>query len=399
MEVTRQAVVLVGGRGTRLGSLTDSTPKPLLSVGNKHFLTYVIDALVRQGFDDILLLAGYQADAVQEFVSQIDQRRMRLRCLVEDEPLGTGGALKSAYDFLADYFLVLNGDTLFDINLNDLATSATGNFMARLALRRVPDTTRFGRVFIDGFYINSMQEKGFSGEGLINGGIYFLSRECIDKLPVGSSSLENDLFPRLISEGLLQGHEYSGFFIDIGVPDDFDVAQTSVPDSQRRSAVFLDRDGVINEDSSYVSLPSGFCWMPGAKDAIRCLNDAGYFVFVVTNQAGIARGYYGEHHVYALHDWMQQQLRAIGAHVDAFYFCPHHPDFTGPCECRKPKPGMILHALSDWPIVKERSFLIGDKDWDIEAATRAGIPGYLFDKANLFEFVTSTCLNVHAVKP
>lgn len=389
MATTRQAVILVGGRGTRLGTLTATTPKPLLAVADKPFLSYVIAALARQGFNDILLLAGYEGDAVLEFARHSSQPGSAVRCIVEDEPLGTGGALRHAQAYLAEQFVLLNGDTLFDINLNDLVAAPLNAAMARLALRRVTDTTRFGRIMLDGDRVRAMQEKGVGGEGLINGGIYFLAKSIIELLPYGASSLEQDIFPQLITDSRMEGREYTGFFLDIGIPSDYENAQTTVLESLRHPAIFLDRDGVLNEDTNYVSLPEEVRWIHGAKFAVKRLNDLGYYVFVVTNQAGIARKYYTETTVNALHDWMQQELRSVGAHIDAFYFCPHHPDFTGSCTCRKPEPGMILQALSEWPVIKESSFLIGDKEWDVVAANRAGIKGYLFSGGSLLDTVNS----------
>jgi D-glycero-D-manno-heptose 1,7-bisphosphate phosphatase len=156
-----------------------------------------------------------------------------------------------------------------------------------------------------------------------------------------------------------------------------------------RPAVFFDRDGVLNVDSNYVSRPDEFRWIDGAKAAVKRLNCAGYYVFVVTNQAGVARGYYDEAQVNSLHEWMQAELHVTGAHVDAFYYCPHHPDFTPPCTCRKPEPGMLLQAMDEWPIQAEQSFLVGDKSSDIEAASRAGIRGFLFSGTEpLDAFVT-----------
>lgn len=391
MEVTRQAVILVGGRGTRLGELTNDIPKPLLAVAGRPFLEYVIDSLIRQGFDDILLLAGYRADVVVQFASDIaeDRSGISVRAVVEDRPLGTGGALRHAKAWLADQFVLMNGDTLFDINLNDLLMPPLGTMLVRMALRRVPDTARFGRVVLTDSAVKAMEEKGISGNGLINGGIYFLSKACVENLPPGASSVECDLFPGLISEGLMEAREYAGFFLDIGIPSDFLAAQTLVPSSRQRPAVFFDRDGVLNEDENYVFMPEQFRWIEGAKDAVKFCNEAGYYVFVVTNQAGVARGYYDVNRVNSLHAWMQQELRAAGAHVDQYYFCPHHPDFTGPCDCRKPEPGMIIRANKEWPLVKERSFLIGDNVWDVEAAVRAEIVGYLFHGTNLLDFLGS----------
>lgn len=161
---------------------------------------------------------------------------------------------------------------------------------------------------------------------------------------------------------------------------------------RQRPAVFLDRDGVLNVDRGYVHRPDQIEWIPGAKQAIRLFNDAGYFVFVVTNQSGIARGYYSEDDVHALHHWMTAELQAVGAHVDCFEFCPYHPEGTveryrQTSERRKPAPGMLLDCLQRWPVDKDESFLIGDKEIDLAAARAAGIAGYLFASGDLLAFI------------
>jgi len=169
-------------------------------------------------------------------------------------------------------------------------------------------------------------------------------------------------------------------------------------DSTPRPALFLDRDGVLNEDKGYVHRWDDFHWIPGAKTAIAAFNRAGWIVIVVTNQSGIGRGYYAEDDMHALHAQMNSELAEAGAHVDAIYFCPEHPE--APLERyrhpdppnRKPNPGMILQALADWPIDRERSILIGDKPSDMEAATRAGIRGLLFDGGNLEDFLKAQAL-------
>lgn len=164
------------------------------------------------------------------------------------------------------------------------------------------------------------------------------------------------------------------------------------PSSSLRPAAFLDRDGILNHDTGYIHRAADFIWVDGAIDAVRRLNERDYLVFVVTNQAGIARGLYGETDVLALHDWVNAQLAISNARIDAFYFCPHHPTEGTPayritCECRKPAPGMLLRAMREWPVDRTRSFLIGDRQTDLDAAAAAGISGHLFSGGNLLPFV------------
>ncbi|MBU2699021.1 D-glycero-D-manno-heptose 1 [Sporomusaceae bacterium BoRhaA] len=158
-----------------------------------------------------------------------------------------------------------------------------------------------------------------------------------------------------------------------------------------KRAIFLDRDGVINIDRGYVHRKEDFCWVDGAIETVRQFNELDYLVFVVTNQGGIARAFYTEQDVLDLHNWLQSELNKQGAHIDQFYYCPHHvegsvPEHSHVCSCRKPEPGMILAAAQEWPVDLNRSVMIGDKPSDMEAAKRAGVTGYLFCGGNLFEF-------------
>lgn len=160
-----------------------------------------------------------------------------------------------------------------------------------------------------------------------------------------------------------------------------------------KPAVFLDRDGVLNIDKGYICRKEDFVWIDGAKEAIKLLNDDGYYVFVITNQSGVARGYYTEDDIIKLHNWMNEELSKAGALIDRFYYCPHLPEaavekYRVCCKCRKPAPGLILQAFNDWPVVdKGRSFLIGDSERDVEAAKNAEIEGYLFSGNNLYEYL------------
>lgn len=161
---------------------------------------------------------------------------------------------------------------------------------------------------------------------------------------------------------------------------------------EKQGAVFFDRDGVLNVDHGYTYRQEDFQWMPGAIETIKMFNERNYRVIVITNQSGVARGYYTEDDVLALHAYMAVELEKQGAHIDAFYYCPHHPEgaivkYREKCNCRKPAPGMLIKAMTEWPIDREGSLVIGDKPSDVLAAQAAGVKGYLFAGSNLLEYV------------
>jgi D-glycero-D-manno-heptose 1,7-bisphosphate phosphatase len=392
----RQAVFLVGGRGTRLGPLTQTVPKPMLEVGGRPFLDYLIENAVRHGLTDVVLSCGYLAEQVMARYAggtlAGQWQGASIRIVVEPEAAGTGGALAFAAPLLDEQFLLFNGDTVFDINLLDLATvPAPEGCVARMALRDVPGD-RYGRVALEGSRIGGFHAPGTTSSGPVNAGIYHLSRRVLDHVDRQPLSLESDIFPRLAAEGQLYGRRYAGFFIDIGVPADFERAQMEVPAQRIRPAVFLDRDGVLNYDTGYVHRPEEFRWVDGAREAVKAINDAGWFAFVVTNQAGVARGYYGEEQVQALHHFMQAELAEVGAHVDAFAYCPDHPEgtvarYARTSPRRKPGCGMLEELAAAWPVERARSLMIGDKTIDMEAAAAFGIPGHLFMGGNLAAFL------------
>ena len=379
-----QCVILVGGLGTRLGGLTAARPKPMLDVAGRPFLERLIDNAARFGADRFLLLAGYLADVVRAHfpngVYSANGRTVSIDILQEPQPLGTGGALRFARDRLADSFLMLNGDSMFAFNWLDLVVAPLdGAAVGRLALRTVPNAARYGvvRADADGRVASMRQDSAHTGPGDINGGVYWLDRAILDYMEAdGFVSLENDVFPRVIADGRLRARRYDGFFIDIGVPDDYARAQD--PRLYGRGAVFFDRDGVLNADTDYVHTVEQFRWLEGAREAIRLANDRDLFAFVITNQAGVAHGLYAEAHVRALHRAMQAELRPLGAHIDDFRYCPHHPQgkvgiYRRQCGWRKPEPRMARDLCAHWPVDLSASLLIGDKDSDIAVADALGM--------------------------
>jgi D,D-heptose 1,7-bisphosphate phosphatase len=394
----RQAAILCGGLGTRLGPLTANTPKPLLKAGELPFLDVLLFELGRQGIKKILLLAGFAADRIATYAKTTPMRErfgLQIDVSVEPEQAGTGGALWHARDRLDTSFFMLNGDSWFDVNILELAwlMETDPALAGAITVRHLSDTSRYGTVVIDNStvkqFISRPARTGRSG--FVSGGVYAWHASIVDKL-TARCSLEEHVLPVLAASGKLAAMASDNYFIDIGVPDSFARAQVEVPRQRRRGAVFLDRDGVLNHDDGYVSKRSAFRWIEGAQTAVKAINDSGAFAFIVTNQAGVARGFYNESDVVALHAELDEELAKTGAHIDDLRYCPFHEDGVVPTyrrssDWRKPAPGMILDLIDKWPVNREASFLIGDKDSDCEAAAAAGIAGYKFSGGNLLEFL------------
>lgn len=394
----RQCAVLVGGLGTRLGALTANTPKPILPCGDRPFLAWLLREFVRFGVTDFLLLTGHLSEEIEKAAAAIQAGLPGgVRIALSEEPIraGTGGAVFHARDRLDERFLLCNGDSLFDCNLgNLLAAAAASDATATgwMVLRRLEDTSRFGVVATDGDRVTSFLERPQPGNpGVINGGIYLFDRRLVDRLQP-ACSLEADVMPRLAMDGALRGIQADGYFRDIGVPDDFARAQTEIPRLLHRRALFLDRDGVINVDHGHVGTRDRFEFMPGALDTIRLATRAGWHVFIVTNQSGVARGYYKEEDVRDLLAWIADEARRAGGTVDDARYCPFHEAaaveaYRRRSDWRKPAPGMLLDLMRVWELDPARCVMIGDQPTDLQAAAAAGVPAHLFTGGNLLDFV------------
>lgn len=400
----RQCAILVGGLGTRLGALTATTPKPMLPIGDRPFLAWLMREFVRFGVDEFLLLTGYLSEQVEAQVQALaDLLPCDARIVISEEPdrAGTGGAVFHARDKLADRFLLCNGDSLLDFNLARLLADAAGDapdVVGRIVLRRIEDASRYGVVELEGDHVVAFRERpppGTSGApaaGLINAGVYVYDRRLLDEL-TPTCSLERDVMPRLAERRRLRGTVADGYFRDIGIPEDLARACEEMPRVLRRRALFLDRDGVINVDHGYVGSRDRFEWMPGAREAIRAATDAGWHVFVVTNQAGIARGRYTEAEMHGLHAWMTEEIRRAGGTLDDLRYCPFHAEATvaayhDPAHAwRKPAPGMLLDLIRAWQIDPAQAVLVGDQDTDLQAAAAAGVRAHKFSGGNLLDVV------------
>jgi D,D-heptose 1,7-bisphosphate phosphatase len=394
--VLRQAVVLVGELGARpdvpSGHRIATTPKSTLNVGGRPFFDTLIDEIARyDAFEEILLLAGDQAEHILAGHAGLVRGRSRITVALEQEPLGTAGALAHAAGLLQKRFLLLNGTSFFDFNLLDLVWRA-GSCLVHMALRADAVGDRSRHVVLDNDRVRAFISPGHGATGPADAGVYVIDRSIIDGIDSLPASLEQDILPALAASGALKGTCYRGYFIDIGIAQDHAGAEIALQERLRRPAVFFDRDGVLNHDTGYIFEAAELKWIDGAREAVKAVNDAGYFAFVVSNQSGVARGLYDESDVEALHRWMADEMTMMGAHIDAFEYCPDHPEGTieryrRVSDRRKPAAGMITDLLGRFPVNADDSILIGDKASDLEAARAAGLRGYLFSGGNLETFV------------
>lgn len=397
-----QAVILVGGLGTRLGALTANTPKPLLPVAGRPFLEHLIQEVSRYGFDRVTLLAGRFGERLQDAYHGKILFGLAVDVLVEPAVMGTGGALSYAagQGRLDPEFLVMNGDSWIDMNLATVVRhweetrGQDSDLRVQLLLQTVPDAGRYGTVSFDGGKVTAFREKSpesANRPGLINAGVYILDRRVVEDRPTDQpASLEGDILPAVVAAGQVRGiaAPEGSYFIDIGLPETYAQAAEELIRHRTRPALFLDRDGTLNVDHGYTHRVEDLVWQTEAREAVKAANDAGYYVFVVTNQAGVAHGFYGEAAVRRFHRAMQSDLAEIGAHIDAFEWCPHHEDgsvaeFVRPCRRRKPNPGMIEDLIALWPVDVARSLMIGDALSDVAAAEAAGLKGVLYAGGSL----------------
>ena len=231
VSICRQAVILAGGYGRRLGEMTQSCPKPMLSVAGRPFLEYLIEHLKRAGIVEILMSVGYLANFIERHFGNGSRFGVKICYCRERFPLGTGGGVKNALKMLDDEFLLLNGDTLFDIDYSDLIHfRRIHKTPVALALMNAKEISRYGGVQLDGDSIVDFFEKSYKGAGVFSGGVYSMTRQALMHLPDGPSSIENDLFSKLANEKALAGKIYDGFFLDIGVPETLKAANTLIPD-------------------------------------------------------------------------------------------------------------------------------------------------------------------------
>ena len=407
-----KTVIMAGGKGTRISSVASDIPKPMIRIGDKPVLQLEIESLKRQGIDDFIITISHLGHIIEDYFRDGSQFGVHIEYYNEEIPLGNVGALFEIKDKLTDDFLLVNGDVLFDIDINRFINyhQSKGGLVT---IFTHPNTHPYdsGLVIADknncvtGWLTKEDKRPEFY-KNRVNAGIHIISPKIFEhKIEKEKIDLDRDLLKPLCGKGIMHAYDSPEYVKDMGTPERYaEVTKDYLSGMVNRrnlvnkqKAIFLDRDGTINKYVGFLTDIDDFELNDNAAEAIKLINDSDYLAIVITNQPVVARGEVTFEELDNIHNKMETLLGKSGAYLNAIYFCPHHPDkgFEGEikelkfdCDCRKPKPGMFIKAAEDFNIDLSESYMIGDSDNDMKAGINAGCKTIRIEKdGNLLEAV------------
>lgn len=403
-------IIMAGGRGTRISALYPDIPKPLIPIDNIPVLERELVSLRNQGYTDFIFTVAYLADKIMAHFGDGSRWGVKIEYYVEETPLGNAGALLKLRERIgSDPFLLLNADAVFDVDFNRMV-SYHHSKNALVTLFTHPNSHPYdsGLIVADG---EKRVEKWLAKEDVrpefyknrVNAGLHVINPEVLDLLEMNAEEigregpdgriikvdLDRQLLKPLQGTGKMFCYDSPEYVKDMGTPErfysvveDFRAGRVQSKNlKNKQKAVFLDRDGTINKYAGFLRDKREFELIPGICDAVKCINNSGYLCVVVTNQPVIARGEVSFAQLDEIHNKMETLLGLEGAYIDGLYYCPHHPHkgYEGEivalktdCDCRKPKPGLLLRAAEDFNIDLKNSWMIGDSENDIKAGLAAG---------------------------
>jgi len=383
-------VILAGGKGSRIKNLLGKYPKPMLKFNEKHFIQYIFNNKSKYNFKRIIILCGFLSII---FFKKLHKKKINLTeiiCLKEKKLLGTGGALSNLTKLNVKNFVLVNGDTIFEIDINLLVSRLKKNNIGTIAL--IQNKNQVSKK------LNNLSLKNNTvcikkNSKLMNGGIYFFKKEVFKYILNKKFSLENDLLPKLISMDKINGKIFDNFFIDIGSTEYFKIAEKKLKKNYTKPAIFLDRDGVINYDYGYVHTIKNFKFRPGVLQGLKYLSKKKFYIYIVTNQAGIGKKLFTEKQFIQLHKNINLKLKKLNIYFHDIQFSPFHPKakikkYRKISDLRKPGNKMIENIKLNWDIDKKKSFMIGDKISDEIAAKKSGLKFY-YAKPNFYKQIKS----------
>jgi D,D-heptose 1,7-bisphosphate phosphatase len=380
-------VILAGGRGSRIKNLTNIIPKPLIKFKNKPVLSLILNHISKYNFNKITILAGYKGAQIYKKYHNKYYNFIKINCIIEKKRSGTWGALFKVRKKIKKNFILINGDTIFNANLeNFLKFQLKKEDMVMLISNNhlYEENKKLTNIKIDRKN-NIIFDKNSS---FINSGYYYISRKIFKKKYLNKESLENDVIPELIKEKRIKGLVENKIIIDIGTKNNLINARRIIPEITTKPAVFFDRDGVINYNYGHVFKFKNFKFKPGIIKTFKFLSKKNIYIFIVTNQAGIAKGLYTIKDFHILHKKIKEYLANKKIFINDVKFCPFHPQATIKkykkiSNYRKPGNLMIEEIFFDWNILRTKSFMIGDSVSDKLAAKKSKLY-FEYPKKNIY---------------
>lgn len=391
-----KTLIMAGGKGTRIASVASDIPKPMIPVAGKPVLEHEIECLCGQGFTDLIITVSHLGHIITNYFGDGSKFGVHIEYFVEETPLGNAGALLRLKEQLTEDFLLLNADAVFDIDFNrfvgfhrkhgGLATLFThpNNHPYDSGLIVADEAGRVTR-----WLTKEDDRKGYY-RNRVNAGLHVLSPKLLDQVfDTPKVDLDRQILKPIAGTGEMYVYDSPEYVRDMGTPEryaavcrDFEEGKVQARNlKNKQRAIFLDRDGTINEYVGFLRDINDFRLIEGVSDAIKRINQSGYLAIVVTNQPVIARGEVTVPQLNEIHNKMETLLGADGAYLDAIYYCPHHPhkgyegeipELKIDCDCRKPKAGMLRRAAQEFNIDLSQSWMIGDGENDLLCGQNGG---------------------------
>ena len=366
-------VILVGGRGTRLGSMTKKIPKPLVKVNGIPFLQHLINFYSKFNFQNIYLIAGYKGNKIKTQFHNKIFNLIKVTCVVEKKKKDTGGALYEVKNKIKNDFVLANGDSFIDVNLQPFFKKNNKfNYIFLNKNLNYKENSKLNNLDVNkkNYLIQNPNSQ------LMNSGVYFFKKKILKKINNKKISLENEIILDLINQKKIKGLITKNKLFDIGIKKNFSKINKNLLNEFKKPAIFFDRDGVINVDNKYVYKFKDFIFTKNILTKLKKIKN--FYLFIVTNQSGIARGLYTEEDFLRLHKKLKKLFIKNNIFFNDVLYCPHHPkakinSYKKKCLCRKPGNGMLKKILLRWNIDKKNSFMIGDSKSDESCSKKTKI--------------------------
>jgi len=382
-------VILSGGKGRKFKNFLNNRSKPMINFNKINFLQYLLNLYSKYNFKKIYILTDYKSKFI---INKYHKKRINfslVECIKEKKKLGTGGTLSLLPKTINDFVLV-NGDSLLDINLDDLILMCKKNYLGVVAL--VPNKNYKTNQKLNCLRINSKKEINFSKSSpLTNGGVYFFKKKILSKIKKKFISLENEILKDLIKKKKLLGKKYNNFFLDVVSSKNQILTAKQLERYFKRPAAFLDRDGVINHDYGYVYKIKNFKFRSGVLKGLKYLQKKNYYIFIITNQSGIAKKKFTLKDFYKLNKKIKKKIGLLKIYLDDIQYCLYHPQskilkYKKKSNFRKPGNLMIKKLCKNWLIDLKQSFMIGDNQVDKLCAKKSNLY-FEYSKTNFYNQV------------